>query len=119
MDPTEPTLAAMSAAAEQARAANHHAYDAPGDPPALYARTGALYDLLAKTEQLARFLSEAAAKVSANPPEGLYSDDGSDHPRQRAATAAAHLAAAAETIRRANVAVNEAWSELAHLGVKT
>jgi len=116
MDPTEPTLAAMSAAAEQARAANHAAYDAPGDPPALYARVGALYDLLVKTRQLTQVLGTAATKAAAHP-ERMYADDGSN-PSNRAARAAMFLLESAQSIDTVITVVNEAWSELSHLGVK-
>jgi hypothetical protein len=112
----EPTLAAMRAAAEHARAANHAAYDAPGDPAALYSRVGALHDLLAKTKQLTEVLAEETTKLAAAPPSGLYSDDVAP-PGGRALLAAELLSHAAESIAAANRAVNGAWSSLSHLGV--
>lgn len=114
----EPTLVAMRTAAEYARSANHHAYDAPRSPASLYHRNGALEDLLAKTRQLAEVLGEQCAELITNPPAGLYADDGSN-PRDRAAAASLSLRNAADSIAAARHAVNTAWNDLSHLGVKT
>lgn len=116
-DKVEPTLAAMQTAAEHARAANHHAYQAPRTPASIYDRTGALYDLLVKTEQLAQVLAEHAGALDVDPPPGLYSDDDGP-PTAHAATASARLARAASAVRDARDHVNLAWSSLSHLGLR-
>lgn len=113
----EPTLAAMQAAAEHARAANHHAYQAPRTPASIYDRTGALHDLLGKTEQLAQVLAEHAQMLVVATPPGLYSDDDSS-PTVHAATASAWLRRATSAVRDANDHVNLAWSSLSHLGLR-
>lgn len=111
----EPTLAAMRNAAEAARVANHAAYAAPRDPVALYDRTGALHDLLLKTEQLADFLGKA---VLATDPAALYSDAGLD-PNIHRIAAAERLTRARAHVAEAQRAVNSAWSALSHLGTRS
>lgn len=111
----EPTLDAMRAATEHARLACHSAFDAPSDPGSLYARTGALYDLLTKVECLTEHLRRAAAELAAHPPAGLFSDD-AEPPAFHAGDAASSLLYATAAIQTAHRAVNDAWSVLSHLG---
>lgn len=110
----EPTLAAMRAAAEHARAANHAAHDAPRTPGSLYDRTGALYDLLIKTEQLADSLGKAVRSADS---DAMFSDDGLD-PALHRGRAGAHLLEARARLTEAHRAVNDAWNALSHLGAR-
>lgn len=108
----EPTLAAMSAASEAARQANHAAYGAPRTTTSVYDRTGMLHDLLVKVEQLARFLAEQAAGMPSGP---LYSTDETT-PGEHLLDAAEQLQAAAQALNAAAGHVNDAWSELSTIG---
>ena len=112
----DPTLAAMRAAAEHVRAANHTAPHAPRDVAALYARAGELHALLCQVGQLARGLAvHVEAALVEDPPAGLYSDDDTD-PAVHAAAAETHLAAAGSALHGAITSVDRAWSALSHLG---
>ena len=112
----DPALAAMRAAAEHARAANHTAPHAPRDVAALYTRAGELHDLLCQVGQLARGLAvHVEAALVDDPPAGLYSDDDTD-PAVHAAAAETHLAAAGSALHGAITSVDRAWSALSHLG---
>ena len=109
----EPTLQYTRLAAEQVRLANHAAYDAPrGDTSNLYDRTGAVHELLSRTEQLVQVLGEQVQRVISA--EGLRAADGRS-PDRKAANAAAHLLAAGNAVRSACGHVNDAWSELSPL----
>lgn len=110
---TEPTLAAMRAAAEQVRAANHTAYDAPRTTDSIHARAGALHDLLVKTEQLIRVFGEHVGAVCDR--DGLFSDDDGT-PAQHALDACSALLVAANKLDNTAHWVNQAWQDLSHLG---
>lgn len=111
---SEPTLTAMTAAAEAARAANHAAYDAPrGDTSNLYDRAAALHDLLTKTEQLAQVLGQHVRRL--RDVDGLRST--ADDAAGQVAAAAAELDAAAARIQSAHIEVSGAWSKLSTLYV--
>ncbi len=114
MSDADPTLAAMSAAAEAARQANHAAYGAPRTTASVYDRTGALHDLLCKVEQLAQVLSEQVAGMPSGP---LYSTDDTT-PGEHLLDAADLLTQAARAVNVAVHHVNNAWSELSPIGTR-
>jgi hypothetical protein len=114
---TEPTLAALEAAAEQARAANHHAYHAPALPSDLYARAGTLVELLGYLQQVAFTLGNHVERSPSDAMrEGLVLDTDDGMPaREYTQDARRLLADAAAAVEQANRAANQAWSALSHL----
>ena len=112
----EVTLALMRQAAEKLRAVNHAAYGAPRDPVALYDRTGALFDVLLKLEQVAQFLANAADDGAAVPVAGLFSADATS-PVEHLLGAHSELAQVARLLGEARRGVDAAWQLLSLVGL--
>src|SRR4051812_31684107 len=113
----EPTLAALEAAVEQVRAANHHAYHAPALPSDLYDRTRSLVELLGYLQQAAFTLGNQAERSVADAmKEGLVLDTDDGMPAHDYTQEARRLLAdTAAAVEQANRAANQAWSALSHL----
>lgn len=116
MTDTEPTLNHTRQAAEQARAANHAAYNAPGDIANLYDRCGALHELLSCAEQLVRVLGEHIDRARQR--RNLYSTDATSPDEHLNAAAGLLRHIAAVHVLDAAAQVNEAWSHLSPIGTR-
>jgi hypothetical protein len=116
-DQFEPTLVALESAAEQVRAANHHAYFAPALPSDLYARTRSLVELLGYLQQVAFTLGDHVERSSSDAmKKGLVLDTDDGMPaREYTQDARRLLADAAAAVEMANRAANQAWAALSHL----
>jgi hypothetical protein len=116
-DQTEPTLVALEAAADQLRAANHHAYFAPALPSDLYARTRSLVELLGYLQQVAFTLGDHVERSSSDAmKKGLVLDTDDGMPAHEYTQDARRLLAdAAAAVEQANRAANQAWAALSHL----
>lgn len=112
----DPTLTAMRAADDAARTACHAAFNAPRTPSSIYDRAGALCALLSKLDQLAEHLA-ADARHCAHA-DNLYSTDTAT-PAEHLADATEQLLAAKADLERAGDRVNNAWSHLSPIGVRT
>jgi ParB-like chromosome segregation protein Spo0J len=113
----EPTLAALEAAAEAARAANAAGYPAPATPESLYGRTAVLVELLGRLRRVAFTLGNHVERA---PSDGMHdglllaTDDGVPaaeyvHDARRL------LADAAAEIDDATRIADQALSALSHL----
>jgi hypothetical protein len=108
----DPTLAAMQAGAEALRNACHAAYDAPRTPSSVYDRTGALYELLGRIEQLTGFLARDVERLAAEP--RLRSTDGVE-PTAKARQAAERLRDTVKIVETAETETSRGWSYLGTL----
>lgn len=113
----EPTLAAIEATAESARAANHAGYHAPATPESLHDRTGALVELLGHLRQVAFTLGDHVERAPSDAvADGLLLDTDDEVPAgeyvYEARRLLADVVAKIEDVTRI---ANQAHSALSHL----
>jgi hypothetical protein len=112
---TDRTTEAVQRAADAMREACHSAYHAPFRPGDIYTRLGALVELLSATRQIAQMTGELLDRTEQL---DLGTDDGSD-PVEHTAEARRLLGLAAMHVVDATSSVNDAWSQLSPVSLRS
>lgn len=115
--PDDDMLAALRASNKHARTACHAAFGATTDPSAIYSRNGELHGLASKLQQLTGHLARQA-ELAAAAPDNLYSTD-DVAPEGHLVLAARDLRVAQARLALVTDAINDAWSHLSPVGVRS